>query len=245
VDFNIQVLTSGFWPTYPVVDVQLSEDLTAEEDAFKKFYLSKHSGRRLTWLHSLTGCVLKCDFPSGAKEISLTLYQALVMLLFNTQHTLTYTHISEQTSIPQVDLIRVLQSLSCAKLQILTKTTPGSKWKKTVNTALDTFSVNEEFSSPLFRLKIPMVQEKAVVEKEDASVRVKVFSDRQYAVDAAIVRVMKARKTLSHNLLISELIRMLDFNVEIPQLKARIESLIELEYLERDSNDPSVYKYLA
>ena len=137
------------------------------------------------------------------------------MLLFNTQQTLTYRQIAEQTSIPQVDLIRVLQSLSCAKLQVLNKTTPGFKWKKTVNAALDTFSVNEEFSSPLFRLKIPMVQEKAVVEKEDTNVRVKVFSDRQYAVDAAIVRVMKTRKMLSHNLLICELIRMLDFNVEV------------------------------
>ena len=42
-----------------------------------------------------------------------------------------------------------------------------------------------------------------------------VFQDRQYQVDAAVVRVMKARKTLSHTLLISELFKMLKFPVLI------------------------------
>ena len=42
-----------------------------------------------------------------------------------------------------------------------------------------------------------------------------VFQDRQYQVDAAVVRVMKARKSLSHTLLISELFKMLKFPVLI------------------------------
>jgi len=40
-------------------------------------------------------------------------------------------------------------------------------------------------------------------EAEQTSERV--FQDRQYQIDAAIVRVMKARKSLSHSLLMSEL----------------------------------------
>tara|TARA_B110001452_G_scaffold145177_1_gene120660 strand:+ start:3050 stop:3400 length:351 start_codon:yes stop_codon:yes gene_type:complete len=60
---------------------------------------------------------------------------------------------------------------------------------------------------------------------------------------AAIVRIMKARKVLSHSLLISELLQQLKFPVKPPDLKKRIESLIDREYLERDSN--SSYRYLA
>ena len=43
---------------------------------FKDFYLSKHSGRRLVWHNSLGTCVLKARFDKGAKELSVSLFQA-------------------------------------------------------------------------------------------------------------------------------------------------------------------------
>ena len=60
-----------------------------------------------------------------------------------------------------------------------------------------------------------------------------------------IVRTMKARKTLSHNQLISELMVQLKFPTRAADLKKRIESLIEREYLARDTEDNSIYTYLA
>ena len=59
-------------------------------------------------------------------------------------------------------------------------------------------------------------------------------------IDAAIVRVMKTRKTLSHKLLVSELMQMLKFPIKASDLKKRIESLIDREYLERDAENPNV-----
>jgi cullin-4 len=56
---------------------------------------------------------------------------------------------------------------------------------------------------------------------------------------------MKARKTLSHNQLISELMVQLKFPTRAADLKKRIESLIEREYLARDTEDNSIYTYLA
>ena len=64
-------------------------------------------------------------------------------------------------------------------------------------------------------------------------------------VDAAIVRVMKARKRLNHNLLMTELYTQLKFNARPTDLKMRIESLLEREYLERDRDDPTYYNYKA
>ena len=51
---------------------------------------------------------------------------------------------------------------------------------------------------------------------------------------------MKTRKTLSHKLLVSELMVQLKFPVRGADLKKRIESLIDREYLERDSGDANV-----
>ena len=59
-------------------------------------------------------------------------------------------------------------------------------------------------------------------------------------IDAAIVRVMKTRKSLSHKLLVSELLTQLKFPMKQSDLKKRIESLIDREYLERDRGNPSV-----
>ena len=59
-------------------------------------------------------------------------------------------------------------------------------------------------------------------------------------IDAAIVRVMKTRKSLSHKLLVSELLTQLKFPMKQSDLKKRIESLIDREYLERDRANPNV-----
>lgn len=45
---------------------------------FKKFYLQKHQGRRLQWHDGLGTCVLKANFPKGAKELSVSLFQVLL-----------------------------------------------------------------------------------------------------------------------------------------------------------------------
>ena len=60
-----------------------------------------------------------------------------------------------------------------------------------------------------------------------------------------IVRTMKSRKRLSHTVLVGELMSQLRFPATSTDLKKRIESLIEREYLERDTDDGTFYKYLA
>ena len=51
--------------------------------------------------------------------------------------------------------------------------------------------------------------------EEQASTTERVYQDRQYQIDAAIVRIMKMRKTLTHNLLVSEVYNQLKFPVKV------------------------------
>lgn len=51
--------------------------------------------------------------------------------------------------------------------------------------------------------------------EEQKATEERVYQDRQYQIDAAIVRIMKMRKTLSHNLLIMELYKQLTFPVKV------------------------------
>ena len=81
----------------------------------------------------------------------------------------------------------------------------------------------------------------------DGAVPVAVEEDRRHLVEASIVRIMKARKTLSHNDLIAEVTRQLSNRFSPPPMfiKKRIESLIEREYLERAENEHRLYHYVA
>lgn len=54
--------------------------------------------------------------------------------------------------------------------------------------------------------------------EEQKATEERVFQDRQYQIDAAIVRIMKMRKTLSHNLLITELFNQLRFPVKVSEI---------------------------
>ncbi|KAL7535236.1 hypothetical protein ACHAXR_006362 [Thalassiosira sp. AJA248-18] len=80
-----------------------------------------------------------------------------------------------------------------------------------------------------------------------STVPVAVEEDRRHLLEAAIVRIMKARKMLNHNDLVAEVTRQLSGRfVPPPQfVKKRVESLIEREYLERDEGDRRVYRYMA
>lgn len=73
----------------------------------------------------------------------------------------------------------------------------------------------------------------------------RVFQDRQYQIDAAIVRIMKTRRKLPHNALVAEVFEHLRFPVRAHDIKVRIESLIERDYLHRDQENPSQYNYVA
>jgi len=68
---------------------------------------------------------------------------------------------------------------------------------------------------------------------------------RRHQMDAAVVRIMKARKTLRHPDLVAEVVKQLQkrFVPKPVDIKKRIANLIELEYLERDETDRQLYHY--
>uniref|UniRef100_A0A2K5Q096 Cullin-4B n=1 Tax=Cebus imitator TaxID=2715852 RepID=A0A2K5Q096_CEBIM len=209
------------------------------QEIFKTFYLGKHSGRKLQWQSTLGHCVLKAEFKEGKKELQVSLFQTLVLLMFNEGEEFSLEEIKQATGIEDGELRRTLQSLACGKARVLAKNPKG----KDIEDG-DKFICNDDFRHKLFRIKINQIQMKETVE-EQASTTERVFQDRQYQIDAAIVRIMKMRKTLSHNLLVSEVYNQLKFPVKPADLKKRIESLIDRDYMERDKENPNQYNYIA
>ena len=62
-------------------------------------------------------------------------------------------------------------------------------------------------------------------EQEQQATTEQVFQDRQYQIDAGVVRIMKARKSLTHNALIGELFRQLRFPAKVCFLRKTVDFL--------------------
>ena len=184
------------------------------------------------------------------------------LLLFNEKDTLTLGQIRTQTHIPDLELRRHLISLCTPKHRILRKASKG----RGITSDEDSFTFNDDYTSKLKRVRIPLVKETSVAKGEgtgsaaasgatasaeasaaDGSIPLPVEEDRRHLVEAAVVRIMKARKALHHNDLIAEVSRQLSvrFTPSPNFVKKRIESLIEREYLERSQDDHRVYMYVA
>uniref|UniRef100_A0A452VE14 Cullin 4B n=1 Tax=Ursus maritimus TaxID=29073 RepID=A0A452VE14_URSMA len=209
IELTVNILTMGYWPTYVPMEVHLPPEMVKLQEIFKTFYLGKHSGRKLQWQSTLGHCVLKAEFKEGKKELQVSLFQTLVLLMFNEGEEFSLEEIKQATGIEDGELRRTLQSLACGKARVLAKNPKG----KDIEDG-DKFICNDDFKHKLFRIKINQIQMKETVE-EQASTTERVFQDRQYQIDAAIVRIMKMRKTLSHNLLVSEVYNQLKFPVKV------------------------------
>jgi Cullin family/Cullin protein neddylation domain len=204
-DLNVNVLSSAAWPSYPDVSVTIPTAISKLISNFESYYQQKHSGRKLHWKHALAHCQLKAYYPKGIrKEIVVSGFQAIVLLLFNDlseNATLSYNDIRSATSLPDAELQRTLQSLACAKYRVLTKHPKGRDVNPT-----DTFSYNAHFTDPKTRIKINQIQLKETKE-ENKETHIRVAADRHYETQAAIVRIMKSRKTIGHAELVAEVIK--------------------------------------
>lgn len=268
VDLSVRVLTTGFWPTNnPSLNCTIPNAPRSAFDVFRRFYLAKHSGRQLTLQPQLGSADLNAVFYGSRREdeeggkdgasssvsvgtsprkhiIQVSTYQMCVLMLFNKRERLSYEEIESETAIPEKDLIRALQSLAMGKpsQRILIK---SPKTKEIEPTHL--FYINDSFSSKFHRVKIQTVAAKGESEPERRDTRSKVDEDRKHEIEAAIVRIMKARRHMAHNVLVSEVTEQLKIRF-LPSpvvIKKRIENLIDREYLARTSEDRKTYTYVA
>jgi cullin 3 len=263
VDIDVDVLTTGYWPNVKVPVCTLPQPIQAAIDNFSDFYLKKHTGRKLSWQTSTGTGEIKATFGDDGNSrvyyLCVSTYQMCILMLFNEKITLTLGQIAAETNIPDLELRRHLISLCTPKHRVLRK---GSKGKG-ISGDDDTFAFNPEYKSNARRVKIPLVSIKEASKNKKGAAKagqgsnvsasgnevlpLQLEEERRHLVEAATVRIMKARKQLHHNDLIAEVTKQLQVRfVPTPQfIKKRIEGLIEREYLERNEHDHRLYMYVA
>ncbi|CAH8534666.1 unnamed protein product [Dicrocoelium dendriticum] len=245
IELSVNVICPASWPAYPQTTATYPPEMVALREEFTRFYLSHHQGRKLLYEPSLGSCVVKAEFPATPnlrKELQVSEFQALVLLQFNQESNtpVSYATISEATGIEDTELKRTLLSLAAGKGQRVLMKHPS-----TLEVDIGhTFTFNSDFRHRLTRIKFNQIQLKETKQEREATEE-RVFADRVAHVDCCIVRIMKTRKTIDHNGLLSEVYKQLHFPLKASDVKKRIEYLIERDYMKRDTTNSATYHYVS
>ena len=255
LEMDMQVLTTGFWPVYPQYPkLILPQSLLVPQNKFSEYYKTKYQGRRMTWQYALGHVVVRFK-PKGESsghtyELLVSLCQTLVLLQFNDDNELSLQQLMTAVGLEdRGEMERLLLSLSLGKdgTRVLQKRDHDADKKKKPRMNVhdnDIFRVQSNFKSNTRRIRINNILMKETKDEREKTVKA-VSRDRQYLIDAVLVRIMKARKTILHQQLVPQVLEQLKIPAQPSDLKKRIETLIEREYFERDPNDRNRYNYLA
>ncbi|KAG2177587.1 hypothetical protein INT44_008099 [Umbelopsis vinacea] len=255
--FEMLVLTSGAWPLNQSMagEFKVPEELVKSISKFEDFYKEKHSGRRLAWLWHLSRGSLVLKLTLGLPfelliplvfvgevrathldkpyDLSVSLHQMALVLLFNTVQKLSVNEMAAQTGLTIPDVLRSVKAL--VDLGIFNST------EKKISESAE-LSINSEFTSKRTKIKVSTLVQ-ADTPQENSATRKAVEEDRRIILQAAIVRVMKSRQILSHQQLVQEVIDQTRsrFAPSVPLIKKCIEQLLEKQYIDRQDRDRYVY----
>ncbi|KAG2342112.1 Cullin-domain-containing protein [Suillus weaverae] len=235
INFSIMVLGTNFWPlSAPNNDFIIPPEILPTYDRFSKYYQTKHSGRKLTWLWNYSKNELRTNYLNQKYILMTSSYQMSVLLQYNKHDTLSLEELIAATAISKDILSQVLTLLAKAKVLI--------------NEETDQYDLNPSMAYLSKKIRVNLNQPiKAEVKAESSEVLKTVDEDRKYVIQATIVRIMKARKTMKNQPLIQEVISQISqrFAPKIPDIKKAIDTLLEKEYIERVDGTRDTFAYVA
>ena len=172
MEFSVQVLTSGHWPTYKAIELHLPPVMMRCTQLFRQFHdTNSTSHKRLQWTHSLGTASVKGTFGKRSYDIQVSTLQAIALLAFNVgaegsssgtssaggSGPRSFASLLDALGMPEEPLKRVMHSLSCGKYKVLKKISAaaseggggdGEKEKSGGSgqiKATDSFLFNEQF----------------------------------------------------------------------------------------------------
>ncbi|RKO97269.1 hypothetical protein CXG81DRAFT_11298 [Caulochytrium protostelioides] len=243
VDLNILVLGTASWPfTPPVTGFSYPDDLVKTYERFSRFFTNKHSGRKLNWLTHLSKGDLKTNCYKQKYTFLVSMYQMAVLLQYNNGTAFSWEELMQSTEISP-DVLKA-QIGNLLKARVLTVT--SASLLRGLGEPGSTYTLNLDFKSKKIRVNLNMVIRNEMRQEADETHK-HVEEDRKHLIQAAIVRIMKTRRQMKYQDLMSEVLTQLStrFRPKVPDIKKCIDILLEKEYIERREGEKDVFAYVA
>ena len=184
-------------------------------------------------MKTLGTVVITKEYDSGLYEFQCTPSQGLTLCLFNDNNVLSFEEIKNLMEFDDNLCEKILKIFCSSKFQILEKVNQDKN-----NTIKGEYKVNQQFSNARKRIKFKPPS----IEVYNAKKIEKIHST---VINSTILKILKSRKQISHENLISELLSIFSNNQpQIKDIKDSIDYLLEDEYIKNDNTDKKTYNYL-
>ena len=240
---NIKILSPFIWSVKNSHPINMPPSILETFESYSKFYRSSFGSNRVLKLNYLHGSAEVVFVTAGKpdKVLQVGNFQMTVLMLFNARDQWTVKDISRETKIPMEALRNVLRSLASGKTNVLLSSSQNEVSSE------DILEVNDDFTSKRRKVKIPMAALPDEERKEKRQIRKSYAVFSKEAIRAAIVRVMKQKKSLSYNLLVVEALKVLAGKIkpDVKEIKEEVEYLVRYDFIKREAENSDNYLYIS
>ena len=228
------ILTASSWPLNShdlTLTLKLPDELAPISAQFVERFHALTEGKAVEWLHERSTALIEFRGKTKLYRITVNHFQLATMMAFNRKAVLSADELIRLLDLPPDWLEATLKSLTSTRLL---QQNPTNKL----------YRLNPSFEAQLTALNAALHFYRPVLE---AVIDPTIEEQRDMNTQAAIVRIMKARRVLDHTTLCDETTRQTSrfFPQKIDRIKRQIEKLIngQEQYLERI--DHKTYKYVT
>jgi len=209
---------------------------------FTIFYKLKEPRRDLHWLFLQGTCEIKTNHLAKSFHLITTVIQYSILDIFNKKDQISYSELKSLLKISNEDLQNNLKFLAVPSRPFIIK----ENSKTTAFTDDEKISINNKFNFKYLKVElIPQAAKSQEIPAQNEKIVNEINIGRAIILDCIFVRILKGRKSELYNILITEVIHQCTlFKPDIQLIKQRIESLMEREFLARDSANRDLIVYL-
>lgn len=261
------ILTAAWWPLKMESSVFSSTSAIGMlQRHFESFYQRTMGGRTLKWLLQFSTGIVEARITPAAHahtvlSFTVSAPQWELLHLLNRSDHVSFQQLKAATQLTDTAALQ-RAVFAFLKLKVLQLVDPSQR-----DVEQQTYSINAAFTPTARKINFVALAQGAetsqqrtaalgsaagVPEGESGATATPstqvVHNERRFAVQAAIVRVMKSRRTATYAELLNEvedILKKNKFLVSPADLKVNLEVLIEKEYVERSPTDPNVFVYLS
>lgn len=223
------ILTRSAWPLEPDelgCPLQLPPELQALSSRFSEFYELKYRSRSVEWIHERSKVEILTQWLPKVYQITLNHFQVAVLLRFNRA-----TSSDGSCSMAELDSLgmdpRYLSAtlVPLVRIGLLQKQPTSAQPPFASNVR---FRLGRGFSQQKVKLDASVLWRKPAVESHNDGELEILNRQRDLNTQAAIVRIMKARRVLSHQQLVEEVTKQTErwFPAVVGRIKTQIDELI-------------------